>query len=207
MGELVNGSFTLEQLYLSIFLLLYFGLLLGVRTAILYRKTGFNPMKKFGGKSEHQLPEVLITIAIILLVIIAGNYFFLMENVKYLIPFKFMDYSWIQGVGLTISAVGLVTAFLAQMQMKESWRISLDNENDIELVDRGLFAYTRNPIYIALIVAYIGLFLVLPSLFSFLFLLIMWIGISLKVKDEEKFLESKLGQSYMDYKKKVNRWI
>ena len=103
--------------------------------------------------------------------------------------------------------MGLILAFIAQLQMKDSWRISLDQENNFDLVDTGLFSYSRNPIYIALIVAYVGLFLIVPSIFSLAFVMVMWVAIILKVGDEERFLERKLGSKYSKYKERVRRWI
>jgi protein-S-isoprenylcysteine O-methyltransferase Ste14 len=205
--EVTNIFLTIEQLYLLVFMVLYFGLVLGVRTLILYLRTGISPWQKFGKKSGHQLAERLIPLAVLLLFIIIGNFFFLEENIKYLLPFEFLDHLWLKHLGLLFTVVGLMTTFFAQLQMKDSWRIGLDQDNEIKLVDKGMFAYSRNPIYVALMTAYTGVFFIVPSLISLFFLVIMGIAIHLKVKDEEKFLEKKLGLTYMEYKNRVRRWI
>jgi protein-S-isoprenylcysteine O-methyltransferase Ste14 len=190
-----------------IFVVLYFGLVLGVRTLILYLRTGISPSQKFGRKSEHHLAERLIPLAVILLLIIAGNYFFLIQNIKYLLPFRVLDLLWLKHLGLILSVVGLIATFIAQLQMKDSWRIGLDHNNEIELVDKGMFAYSRNPIYVALMTGYAGVFFIVPSLVSLGFVTIMAVAIYIKVKDEEQFLESKIGSPYQEYKAIVRRWI
>ena len=207
MKESLHILLTVEQWYLFAFMVLYFGLVLGVRTLILYWRTGINPFQKFGRRSDHSLAERMIPIAVCLLLIIAGNYFFLPSNIKYLLPFYFLDHILLKHLGLAFCVIGLLCTFIAQLQMKDSWRIGLDQDNEIELVDQGLFSYSRNPIYVALMMAYFGVFLIVPGAFSLVFVLLKGIAINRKVKDEERFLENKLGAEFLDYKNRVRRWF
>ena len=68
-------------------------------------------MKKFGRKSNHQLPEILISIGVFLLVVIVGNYFFLIENVKYLIPLDLLNNFLGTTTGINPSCYGIDIGF------------------------------------------------------------------------------------------------
>ena len=76
------------------------------------------------------------------------------------------------------------------------------------LVNEGLFKYSRNPIYLGMVVFLIGLWLVLGSL-SPLVVIPFFVGLiqSKFIKVEEKMLEEKFGEEYQEYKVRVRRWI
>ena len=207
MIELFDTTLNFEQIYLIVFAILYFGLVLGIRTLILFKRTGINPMEKFGRKSNHFLAERLISLAVLIFFVVVGNHLILTRNIKFLIPIQFLDLNWIMHTGFVMICLGLLSTFIAQLQMKDSWRIGLDQGNQIQLIDQGFFAHSRNPIYVALMIAYLGVFLVVPSIISLIFVILMGIGLHLKVKGEEDFLEKRLGEQYMEYKGKVPRWF
>ncbi len=76
------------------------------------------------------------------------------------------------------------------------------------LVTSGPFRFSRNPIYLALTLAYIGLSLVFnsywPLPFLPLVLVIMHFGV---IRREETYLEELFGQDYRDYRARVRRWL
>ncbi len=76
------------------------------------------------------------------------------------------------------------------------------------LVVTGPFRWSRNPLYLALTIAYVGLALVFDAAGALLFLLplhalVHW-GIVLR---EERYLEKKFGDVYLRYKAVTRRWI
>jgi len=77
-----------------------------------------------------------------------------------------------------------------------------------QVVTSGPFKYTRNPMYLSLIVIYLGgmLFFRLPWAVVLLVpvFLALHFGIILP---EEKYLESKFGEDYVTYKRQVRRWL
>jgi protein-S-isoprenylcysteine O-methyltransferase Ste14 len=76
------------------------------------------------------------------------------------------------------------------------------------LVTDGLYAYSRNPIYTALTLIYLGLAIAANSVWSVVFLvpilLIIRYGV---IAREERYLERKFGDAYAEYQKRVRRWI
>lgn len=76
------------------------------------------------------------------------------------------------------------------------------------IVTGGMFKYTRNPMYVGMVAALIGVALLLGSLIAYvpipLFMLIIHFVFIL---NEEKVLEEKFPEEYLTYKNKVRRWI
>jgi len=81
-------------------------------------------------------------------------------------------------------------------------------ENATKLVTSGLYRYTRNPMYVGLLIILTGYAIWLGSLSPFLLLpLFFWLITTQQILPEEKILEQKFGQEYLDYKKRVKRWL
>lgn len=75
------------------------------------------------------------------------------------------------------------------------------------LVDRGLYHYTRNPMYLGHIIFLIGLTLTLKSWFAAIITIATAIWFHTRVIGDEKKLIERLGQPYADYLTQVKRWI
>jgi protein-S-isoprenylcysteine O-methyltransferase Ste14 len=58
---------------------------------------------------------------------------------------------------------------MAQFQMKDSWRIGIDDQMKTELVTNGLFQFSRNPVFLGMTASLIGFFLAFPTVIAFFF--------------------------------------
>lgn len=103
---------------LALYFIVYFLLAFVWRTALVYKRTGVNPLV---------LPSS--------------------DNV----------YGYV-GRAFKAAIAGCVV-LVAQAQMGNSWRIGVDPKLT-ELVQRGLFRFSRNPIFLSLRITLLGLFLV-----------------------------------------------
>ena len=77
-----------------------------------------------------------------------------------------------------------------------------------QLVDRGPYRITRNPMYLQMILICIGLAVILGNLW----ILIMtplgaWVLQRFAILPEEAYLERKFGAQYLAYKHRVGRWL
>ena len=76
------------------------------------------------------------------------------------------------------------------------------------LVTEGLFRYSRNPIYAAMLLTLGGLGLLLGSLSPLAVLpVLFWILTARFIRVEEAMLERTFGQQFVDYKRSVRRWL
>lgn len=76
------------------------------------------------------------------------------------------------------------------------------------IVSSGPYAYSRNPIYLAMIIFTLGAAVWLNSIWILgslpIVLVIMHYGV---IAREERYLEKKFGKVYLDYKAQVRRWL
>lgn len=75
------------------------------------------------------------------------------------------------------------------------------------LVATGLYAYTRNPMYLGHLIFLIGLTLMLRSWIAALITLGTGTWFHARVLGDEKKLVTELGEPYRDYLHNVKRWI
>src|SRR4029079_17905261 len=95
----------------------------------------------------------------------------------------------------------------AQLDMGASWRVGVDEGARPGLVAAGLYRFSRNPIYVALIGALIGYAAMLPTWLS-LALLVGTVGaIRIQVKEEEDYLLRTYGNAYAQYARHVGRFV
>ncbi len=109
--------------------------------------------------------------------------------------------------GWILLIIALFWVLIAQMQMADSWRIGIDTEHTTELVTTGLFSISRNPIFLGVLIADLGLFLILPNAFTLLVAVMSWASIETQVRLEEDFLKEVHGDTYEKYGRQVRRWI
>jgi len=77
-----------------------------------------------------------------------------------------------------------------------------------EIVERGPFRITRNPMYLQMVLACLGFSVILSNLW--ILALTPVCGLILQTSSilpEEAYLERKFGQPYLDYKRRVRRWL
>ncbi len=78
---------------------------------------------------------------------------------------------------------------------------------DFKLIKTGIFAYIRHLLYFGVLLIYLGCIFLSVSLISIIgFAFVFFIYNSI-TKFEEKELETLFKEEYLEYKKKVNKWI
>lgn len=76
------------------------------------------------------------------------------------------------------------------------------------VIDGGPFAWSRNPLYVGLLVGSAGVALVAGSLWALVALPLEWALLRWgAVVPEERYLAQKFGSAYADYSNRVRRWL
>lgn len=76
------------------------------------------------------------------------------------------------------------------------------------LVFDATYRITRNPMYLGMLLNYSGLSIFLQNAWFILFLpFLVLLFTTWVIIPEEKYLESKFGKDYLDFKARVRRWI
>lgn len=101
---------------------------------------------------------------------------------------------------------GLLFSILSLFSLGRSTRFGLPTEKTV-LKTKGLYKISRNPIYfgfnlitLSSIIYFINPIILVPGIYSIVVYHLIIIG-------EEKFLEKAFGEAYLEYKKKVRRYI
>ncbi|MDF1577797.1 MAG: isoprenylcysteine carboxylmethyltransferase family protein [Desulfobulbales bacterium] len=81
-------------------------------------------------------------------------------------------------------------------------------EKAAALVVSGVYRYSRNPMYLAVLLILLGLAMLFGSLAAFLPIPLFVLSINrLQIEPEEEALEAVFGEGYRQYRKKVGRWL
>lgn len=77
-----------------------------------------------------------------------------------------------------------------------------------EIIERGPFRITRNPMYLQMVLVCIGLAAALANPWILILTpLCAWALYRFAILPEEAYLEAKFGEGYLAYKRRVRRWI
>jgi protein-S-isoprenylcysteine O-methyltransferase Ste14 len=82
------------------------------------------------------------------------------------------------------------------------------NEPTRALVTTGIHGWSRNPIYLGMFLVYGGIGLVVRS--PWILILALPLAVTIRygvVAREEAYLERRFGDAYLDYKRRVRRWL
>ena len=81
-------------------------------------------------------------------------------------------------------------------------------EKTSKVVDSGVFAYSRNPMYLSLVITLIALAVYLQNYTSFIIIpLFIWYITRFQIIPEEKMLDKLFPNDYQAYCQKVRRWL
>ena len=195
------------RIILPLYLLAFFGIAFVWRSFLVWKQTGINPYVV--GKTDKPIDfiENIYPIPVLILIAVTIVYAFFPGVYQYATPVAWLENSIVKIVGLVFMAFALVWTATAQMQMGKSWRIGIDTENKTDLVEKGLFTASRNPIFFGMRTALFGFFLTLPNAFTLLAIGLADVLMQIQVRLEEEFLKSAHGENYEAYCRKVRRWI
>ena len=118
--------------------------------------------------------------------------------------FRFGWYALPKGVVIGAVAVFLISYILYAEVLRENAYLSrtIEVQENQKVIDTGLYAIVRHPMYSTTLLLFLSMPLVLGSLYSFLIFLFYPLIIAKRILDEEKFLEKEL-VGYSEYIEKV----
>lgn len=194
-------------MYLFVFYCIFLVVLFAVPSYITYKQTGINPFKFSKEETAiNYVGKAYKIVSAIAFVTIALNAF-TPTVMQYLVPIEYLKSNIIAWIGHGLLHLSFLIIFIAQRNMANEWRIGIDNENKVNLITIGMFGITRNPIFLGVILVFLGLFLIIPNIVTAIILIGGTIVIQVQVRLEEGFLLKELGNDYKLYMGKVKRWL
>ena len=150
-------------------------------------------------------PRVYIPPPLIYIAIFAVS-FFLQKKVA--INDSMFKKQFILGAGIIffILALFFIARSLLQFIRSENTVVTIKGASSLQT--NGIFEITRNPMYLGLVMVYLGLTCLIGNWWNLIFLPFLLLIIQeYVIKREEKYLERKFGQEYTAYKQVVRRWL
>ncbi len=111
-------------------------------------------------------------------------------------------------IGLIGFFAGLTLAIWAKFTMKRVWGVPAqhDIKRQNTLITSGPFYFTRNPIYVGLLMMSLGFAFALNSMLFFTAFILFW-HFNNAIKREEELLGKYFGKKYETYKKQTPRFL
>lgn len=115
---------------------------------------------------------------------------------------------WLRITGIGFAAIGIVLDVSAMLAMRRARTNILPHRGADQLVTGGVFALTRNPIYLGNTLLLVGVGLVLSSAWMLAAALVAAVLVDrLAIRREERHLAARFGPAFVDYAARVPRWI
>jgi protein-S-isoprenylcysteine O-methyltransferase Ste14 len=139
------------------------------------------------------------TLAASIITAVVLHYFF---PVTIIIPFPY------NLLGLLIVGFGIYSAFLS-VRLLISYNTTFEaSGNPSSLVTKYPYSYSRNPIYLGMLLIALGTATILSSLSAFLAPILFFLVVNtIVIPFEQNRLQKNFGSEYERYKKSVRRWI
>ena len=178
-----------------------------VRVVLVRRRTGINPVKLRSDDSVHGALDRVLKVNIAAWLSVSLVYAFAPGVKPWLVPIAYLETGGVQLAGAIVAAVAILWIGVAQVQMSGSFRMGVDPSEKTTLVRHGLFSVSRNPIYVGILAAVAGFFLMAPNALSFGLTATTIVGVPIQARLEEGYLLSQNGDIYREYQSAVRRWL
>lgn len=114
----------------------------------------------------------------------------------------------VRAAGAAVSVVGTAVFIASVVTMRDSWRAGVSPTDRTELVTGGIYQISRNPAFLGFDLLYIGILMMFfnwvlcaASAFAILMYHLQIVNV------EEDFLLAAFGEEYLQYKRKVRRYL
>jgi protein-S-isoprenylcysteine O-methyltransferase Ste14 len=125
-----------------------------------------------------------------------------------ILPLPFVSLSTARVLGAFLIALNFIFGLPALRGMLQAKTSPDPSRPSTALVLSGNYRFTRNPMYIGLTLAFAGSLTFIQVSWGLLFVpLVVWLITTWVIVPEEKYLENKFGEEYLQYKSSVRRWI
>ena len=161
--------------------------------------------KKIGRSIRGKNKEANRTIAVFTIFIVTALVFSVLNNpIGEIKLFEKM-------IGLTLGLLflffNLIISSLSLLHLRDSWRVGVIDDQKTNLIVSGIYRFSRNPYFLSYFFMLAAYSIIQQNLILFGIAALCVMLVHQMILKEEKHLLSVHGQDYMDYKRKVPRYI
>ncbi len=187
-----------QKIYIGL-ILLFFILAFAIRNI----KTYLSTKQSIRGKSFKLTLSILLSTIIYVLISLRLT----ILKPDWIIEINFYSIFYVKLFGIIFISIGFVFGILSLIAMKNSWRVGIKYNQKTDLVLTGIYKISRNPYFLSYDILILGYILIFPSIILLILYIILVITFHYMILEEEKYLESVHGDSYLEYKKEVGRYL
>jgi protein-S-isoprenylcysteine O-methyltransferase Ste14 len=198
---------TVLRYFLPLYLVTFIATAFVWRSLVVGKRTGINPYMLGNKDSAHGYAGFLFRLVFLACICIITLYVLWTDGYQYLTPIYWLQSQIVAYLGIGLLIVSLIWILIAQVQMGESWRIGIDSDRTTELVHKGFYNWSRNPIFLGMRFTLLGFFLTLPSAAALAILTLGNALVQIQVRLEEEYLLRTHGETYRAYCQQTRRWL
>jgi protein-S-isoprenylcysteine O-methyltransferase Ste14 len=110
-------------------------------------------------------------------------------------------------IALLLMLANLAVGLASLRDLGDSWRVGVIEEQQTQLIESGIYRFTRNPYFVAYLLMFAAYTVLLQSL---ILLVLSFIGFGMvhaMILKEEKYLAKTHGEAYQQYRQRVPRYF
>jgi len=197
------------SLYFQMSVLIVFSALVAGRIIHLRHKYKTNALSIIRNKGIHRSLGIIVVTIINIWVAILLVYI-LHPEIEFL-PFPLglvlVDTTPVKVVGILLISIGLAIYIAACIALSNAWRIGYDHEIKGDLITKGIYSASRNPMYLFYGLYFVGTFMINGALIFLLLAVLLIIALHYLIIQEEKQLYVAHGESFRSYACRTNRYL
>ena len=140
--------------------------------------------------------------------IVALVFGFLINYTKDIFPEIHIGMEKILGSVVIISGLIMIASAIALFKKNKTTVTPLNPSKSTKLVIKGIYKYSRNPMYLGLSFLLLGVSIILNPIGGFVFIPLFILYLNLfQIIPEENAMSDLFEQEFLEYKKTVRRWI
>ena len=110
-------------------------------------------------------------------------------------------------IALLLMLANLTVGLASLKDLGDSWRVGVIEEQQTQLIESGIYRFTRNPYFVSYLLMFAAYTMLLQNV---ILLALSGIGFGMvhaMVLKEEKYLEKLHGEAYQQYRRRVPRYL
>lgn len=123
-------------------------------------------------------------------------------------PLRWLPAAAASWIGIPLVALAMALFLAATREFRRAGTPVPGNRPTTAIVDSGPYRFSRNPIYVAFSILVLGIACWLNSLWLVATLAVVVLLMNaVVIPREERYLERRFGDTYLEYKSRVRRWL
>jgi protein-S-isoprenylcysteine O-methyltransferase Ste14 len=175
-------------------------IVLAAATAAIFLRIDLHPLRKGTAATGNQN----VQLAILLILSLAVLWFLPFADRRKILTLK---HEYWRYVGLLLCSIGVAVRVSALKALGEYFSAYVTLQPNHRLVQHGIYATIRHPLYLSLILAPTGIALVFASWLALPILILSLIFVFERIRLEEHLLAAHFGSEFEDYRRRTRKLI